>query len=380
MSRSQDNQAQAGTGKRRRFSVDALFTDHRPQAAGVEDLATAKVILLDRIIPDPDQPRRTFDQEKLDELAASIRIEGVLQPIVVRYDDLQDTYVVIHGERRWRAARLAGLDRLPAVVRDVPPERRLIQQLMENIVRDDLNAVDRAAALRTLKVQLEDAPWDEVAKAVGIRRSRLFQLLGTEKLPEQVQDDIRAGRLSEKQSRTFQGLPPAAQEALRIAVVEDGIAPAESARLAKALRGRDLPDDPLGVMAVVRELRAGSASAATRQSAQATGADRHSPERQRDDAPVAFTDDDVIALLGAISAAAGGGERERDVLRHTADVLAAPRFDQKRLRKEVLALAQTLSRAPEVIADPEDPNYLVLQALRDALSGLLSPPTDSSRR
>src|SRR5690606_32780504 len=110
---------------------------------------------------------------------ASIEREGVLQPIAVRYDAERDIYVVIHGERRWRAANLAGLKVIPAVVRDVPVERRLVQQLMENIVRDDLNAVDRAAALRALKSQLGDAPWEAVAEAVGIRRSRLFQLLGT---------------------------------------------------------------------------------------------------------------------------------------------------------------------------------------------------------
>ncbi|MGH2559934.1 MAG: ParB/RepB/Spo0J family partition protein, partial [Thermomicrobiales bacterium] len=205
----------APANRKRRFTVDALFTDHRPQAVGVTDLATAKEIRLDRIEPDPDQPRRTFDEAKLGELVASIRIEGVLQPIVVRYDEKRDIYVVVHGERRWRASREVGLETIPAIVRDVPVERRLIQQLMENVVRDDLNAVDRAAALRALKGQLGDAPWDQVAEAVGIRRSRLFQLLGTEKLPDWIQEDIRAGRLSEKQSRALQRLPPGCQTALR---------------------------------------------------------------------------------------------------------------------------------------------------------------------
>ncbi|MEA2583361.1 MAG: ParB family transcriptional regulator, chromosome partitioning protein, partial [Thermomicrobiales bacterium] len=176
--------AEAAGGRKRRFTVDALFADHRPQAVGVEDLPTAKEIRLDRIEADPDQPRRTFDAARLAELAASIGIEGVLQPIVVRYDEARDVYVIVHGERRWRASRQAGLATIPALVRDVPEERRLIQQLMENVVREDLNAVDRAAALRSLKSQLGDAPWEQVAEAVGIRRSRLFQLLGTEKLPK----------------------------------------------------------------------------------------------------------------------------------------------------------------------------------------------------
>ncbi|HET7094741.1 MAG TPA: ParB/RepB/Spo0J family partition protein, partial [Thermomicrobiales bacterium] len=225
-------------------------------------LTDAKDIRLDRIEPDPDQPRRTFDEDKLAELSASIRREGILQPIAVRYDAGRDIYVVLHGERRLRAARDAGLASIPAIVRDVPAERRLLQQLMENIVRDDLNAVDRAAALRALKAQLGDAAWDTVAAAVGIRRSRLFQLLGTEKLPEPARDDIRAGRLSEKQSRALQGLPQGQQEALRAAIVDDDLPAVEAMRLARSLRASDLPDDAPAVAAALREWRADPAGAA----------------------------------------------------------------------------------------------------------------------
>lgn len=205
-----------GGGKkgRRKFTVDALFQDTSPRAAGVRDLIDAKEINLDRIAPDPDQPRQTFDEDALEELATSIRQEGVLQPIAVRYEESSDQYIILHGERRWRAAQIAGLTSVPAIVRDVPEERRLIHQLMENVVREDLNAVDRAAALRSLKRQMDDAPWERVAEAVGIRRSRLFQLLSTEKLAEPVQERIRGGELSEKQTRSLQGLAPAAQEFL----------------------------------------------------------------------------------------------------------------------------------------------------------------------
>lgn len=225
--------------RRRRFTVDALFQDTTPRAVGVTDLVSAKEIRLDRIEPDPDQPRRTFDPERLEELAASIKAEGVLQPIAVRYDEEQDRYVVLHGERRWRAAGMAGLETIPAIVRDVPEERRLLQQLMENVVREDLNAVDRAAALRVLKAQMNDASWERVADAVGIKRSRLFQLLGTEKLPASVQDQIRAGRLSEKQSRVLQGLAPGPQEALARLIVDEGLGQREAQRIARAVR-----DDP----------------------------------------------------------------------------------------------------------------------------------------
>ncbi len=224
------------SARRRRFTVDSLFADTTPRGAGVADLPNAKEIQLDRISPDPSQPRHTFDDERLEELAASMRLEGILQPIAVRYERGDDRYIILHGERRWRAAHLAGFDSIPAIVRDVPEERRLIQQLMENVVREDLNAIDRAAALRALKSQMNDAPWEQVAEAVGIRRSRLFQLLGTEKLPETVQQELRAGRLSEKQSRVLQGLPGAAQEVLARLILDDGLPQASAQRLARAVR------------------------------------------------------------------------------------------------------------------------------------------------
>ncbi len=224
--------------RRRRFTVDDLLADTSPQARGTRELAEAREIALDRIEPDPDQPRRTFDPERLEELAASIRQQGVLQPIAVRYDAARDRYVIIHGERRWRAAQLAGLATIPAIVRQVSDEQRLIQQLMENILREDLNALDRAAALRRLKHQLGDAPWEQVAEAVGIKRSRLFQLLATEKLPEPVQEAIRAGRLSEKQTRPLHGLPEPLQIAVAQLIEQDGLAQADIERLARALRTR----------------------------------------------------------------------------------------------------------------------------------------------
>jgi ParB family chromosome partitioning protein len=227
------------TSRKRRFSVDSLFEDTTPRAVGVKDFPSAKEIRLERIEADPDQPRRTFDDERLEELADSIRQEGVLQPIAVRYTADRDCYVILHGERRWRAAKLAGLSVIPAIVRDVPEERRLIQQLMENVVREDLNAVDRAAALRALKAQMDNAPWERVADAVGIKRSRLFQLLGTEKLPAPVQEEIRAGRLSEKQSRVLQGLATPVQEALSLLITSEGLGQNEAQRLARAVH-----DDP----------------------------------------------------------------------------------------------------------------------------------------
>lgn len=240
---------------RRKFTVDSLFQDTSARAVGVRDLVDAKAIAIERIQPDPDQPRQTFDEEALDELAESIRLEGLLQPIAVRYVEHADQYVIVHGERRWRAAQRAGLTEMPAIVRDVPDDRRLVQQLMENVVREDLNAVDRAAALRLLKRQMDDAPWERVAQAVGIRRSRLFQLLGTEKLVHSVQERIKTGLLSEKQTRPLQGLSPEAQETLAL-MLEGGLGERQAQQISRRLRQDDryLEMDPSELATFVRTM------------------------------------------------------------------------------------------------------------------------------
>lgn len=372
-----DGGGTGAAGRRRRFTVDALFADHRPQATGVADLPTAKEILLDRIEPDPDQPRRTFDPEKLDELAASIRIEGILQPIVVRYDAPRDTYVVVHGERRWRAARLAGLDRLPAIVREVPVGRRLIQQLMENIVRDDLNAVDRAGALRALKTQLNDAPWEDVAEAVGIRRSRLFQLLGTEKLPESIQDDIRSGRLSEKQSRALQGLAPAAREALRSVIMADGLPAAEAMRLGRELRAIGPSADVDAASAVIDRFRHQAPRVAT----PPVGTEPPLAPGSNDVRSRCKTSgrvgvggggvEPIVSLLREIRAAATDAPTASDALRRAADAAGAPAFAPDQIAAGVEALAWSLARLPAAAIGPEHPAFSALVALRDALDSLL---------
>lgn len=332
---------------RRRFTVDALFEDTRPQASGVSDLTDAKVIDLNRIVADPDQPRRTFDTERLEELAESIRVEGVLQPIVVRFEPTQDHYVVVHGERRWRASQIAGRTSIPAIVRDVPVERRLVQQLMENVVRDDLNAVDRAAALRALRSQLGSPPWEDVAAAVGIKRSRLFQLLGTEKLAPGVQEDIRSGVLSEKQSRVLQGLPPDRQAALHSYLLTASLAMTEATRLARAYRDAEALDNESAeelltrVQAFVFPVE---------------GEHLHNQTR---------------ALLRAIRDARTGTARSRQRLTSLNAVLSPGKHRDERIVQDINRLAKSLA-AMTAASDsgPEiDPD---LRELRDTLDTLLS--------
>ena len=331
------------SGRRnRRFTVNDLFTDTRPQATGVEDLAGAKQIDLHRIEPDPDQPRRAFDEDRLEELAASIRAEGVLQPVVVRYEETRDVYILVHGERRWRASKLAEQASIPALVRDVPEHRRLLQQLMENVVRDDLNAVDRAAALRALRHQMGDAPWEQVAEAVGIKRSRLFQLLGTEKLPEVAKDDIQTGKLSEKQSRALQGLPPTQQEALRSLMVEKNISAPVATKIARALRS----------MTRSEELS---------NSAAQTQVERLYALIEPEDATALARQ--TQTLLVAV---------QQHNTADLAKLLGVPRFDEHRVAKEVAALARSLTRTDATQLAVSKHTRGNLEQLRAAIDAVLN--------
>jgi len=208
------------------------------QASGMQLLA----VRLDAIIPDPDQPRRTFPEDSLQELSDSIQQDGVIQPIEVTELDA-DQYMIVHGERRWRAAQLAGLETIPAVIRryDYDTITRLVRQLVENIQREDLNDVDRAAGLLRMREFLQaeldvmiregtlpddSTPWSKtitwakVGKRLGMSRQRIHQLIRLLDLPEAIKEDVRTGKLSERETRVYQGLRPKQQSDLHRARYE----------------------------------------------------------------------------------------------------------------------------------------------------------------
>lgn len=204
----------------RERELNKLFstTDDTEQASGLHLLA----IRLDAIQPDPKQPRRSFPRESIAELAESVRHDGVIQPIEVAQLS-PDHYMIVHGERRWRAATEAGLETIPAVVRrtDYDGLTRFVRQLVENIQREDLNDMDRAAGITHLRELMqreeeESAQEEErkakavslaqVGKRLGYSRQRIHQLMQLLKLPEEIRDAIRDGKLSERDSRLYQGL------------------------------------------------------------------------------------------------------------------------------------------------------------------------------
>ncbi len=185
-----------------RASLQNTLGFDRPQS-----LAT---LTLEQIVPNTEQPRRHQSAGKFADLVLSVRERGILQPIRVRELAELGKYEIIAGERRWRAAQEVGLKEIPAViVRNQAPEQAYIDSLVENVVREDLNPIDRAEALSKIKVHLGAlSTWDEVATSgmLGISRRQIFHLMGLTALPEAVKEDIRSNILTEKHGRALRVL------------------------------------------------------------------------------------------------------------------------------------------------------------------------------
>lgn len=158
---------------------------------------------IEKIRPNRDQPRKDFSSEKLEELAASIREQGIIQPLVVTKKD--DGYEIIAGERRWRAAQKAGLHEIPVVIRDATPNEIMELALIENIQRQDLNAIEEAQAYRSL-VQLHSISQEDVARRVGKNRTTITNSLRLLKLPDEIQHDIIDEKLSMGHARALLSL------------------------------------------------------------------------------------------------------------------------------------------------------------------------------
>lgn len=202
------------------------------------------------ISPNRYQPRAEFSEEELVSLADSIKALGVLQPILVRKVD-DANYELIAGERRWRAAKRAGLDRVPAVVREVGDKGALEQALVENLHRADLNAIEEAAAYQQL-VDEFDLTQDEVAARVGKSRSAVANTLRLFQLPAAVQAMIIDGSLSAGHGRAILSAPIGEQKALAEQVVIEGLS-------VRALESRLKPADEAEAETEAEEPRAADA-------------------------------------------------------------------------------------------------------------------------
>lgn len=194
---------------------------------------------LDRLTPNPQQPRSVFDEAGLDDLAQSIRRNGVIQPILARRARTQPgaagdvRFEIIAGERRWRAAQRAGLMTVPVIVRDVPDDRLLEVALVENIQRDDLNPIEEASAYRRLADELH-LTQDAIAAAVGKDRSSVANTLRLLRLPDEVRNLVSEGAISMGHARALLSLEsPAVQRQLARDIVARGLSVRETEALVK---------------------------------------------------------------------------------------------------------------------------------------------------
>ena len=213
--------------------LSALMAD--VHLAGPEQMASPRRaelhVPVEKLEPNPQQPRLDFRREELESLADSIRQKGVIQPLIVRRKPGRDTYEIVAGERRWRAAQLAQLHEVPVVVRELNDTEVLEVAIIENIQRADLNAIEEALGFRQLMTRFGHTQ-EKLAEALSKSRSHVANLMRLLSLPTEVQDLVREGSLSAGHARALIGSPKAAELAAQI--VANGLSVREVERLMKA--------------------------------------------------------------------------------------------------------------------------------------------------
>ena len=256
MNKTENPRKALGRGLGSLLPTKPLAVPATPVGTGAED--SAFNVAIDAIDPNPLQPRRIFQNERLSELAQSIRANGIIQPLVVR--KVGDRYQLVAGERRWRAAKLAGKHDVPVVVRDIPDDRLLEITLVENIQREDLNPIETANAFERLGRELLLSP-DQVGQRTGKDRTTIVNFLRLLQLPSDIQQLVAERRLSAGHARCLCSLPTVE---LQREVAEKAIAQGWSVRqmertTQKMMEGRkpkhvDEVDTDPNVKAAIQEL------------------------------------------------------------------------------------------------------------------------------
>lgn len=240
MARSLKNTRGLGRG------LSALMSD-----VGQSDQETAakrpdQFVPVERVRPNPDQPRRTFADDALQELAASVSEKGIIQPLIVRVSPQDpDMFEIVAGERRWRAAQIAKLHEVPVLIRSYTDTEVLEVAIIENIQRADLNPVDEAASYRQLMDKFGHTQ-DQMATALGKSRSHIANLLRLLSLPDEVQGYLVAGTLTAGHARTLVGHPQAVPLAREYIQRKLSVREAESlSKKGPALKRRSVPGAPV---------------------------------------------------------------------------------------------------------------------------------------
>ena len=212
-----------GLGK----GLDALI----PPSEDQED-RTSFLCHVDAISPHPDQPRQSFDPQKMEELVQTVREKGILSPVIVR--SVGSGYQLISGERRWRAAKLAGMERVPAILREVSDREALELSLIENIQREDLKPLEEALAYQRL-LQLHGGTQEELAQRVGKDRSTVANALRLLRLPRPAQEALENGFITPGHARCLLAVSPDAQERLLREILAKDLSVRATEKLAKII-------------------------------------------------------------------------------------------------------------------------------------------------
>ena len=225
--------AKRGLGR----GLSALMAD---MDLGEEPSTTARdraMLPIEQITANPDQPRRSFDPDALQELAASLKQRGVLQPLIVRpHPADKGLYQIVAGERRWRAAQMAQLHEMPVIIREMSDTEVLEVAIIENIQRADLNAIEEAASFRQLMDRFGHTQ-ERLAEALNKSRSHIANLLRLLSLPDSVQDMVKDGKLSAGHARALITAPNAAQLARKVA--EKGLSVRDTEEMVRNLTKSD---------------------------------------------------------------------------------------------------------------------------------------------
>ena len=219
---------QKGLGR----GLDAIFGSEHLDAR-LKPMTEMAEISVSAIFPNPTQPRTEFDEEALEELADSIRTLGVIQPITVKRTD-DGRYLIISGERRWRAARKAGLESLPAYIREVDDENLHAMALVENIQREDLNAIEIALGMQRL-IDECNLTQEALSEKVGKKRSTVSNYMRLLKLPNEVQLALKEGLISMGHAKAIAGAPEELQLRLLKKCIRKGLSVRQIEELVRAL-------------------------------------------------------------------------------------------------------------------------------------------------
>lgn len=194
-------------------------------------------ISLSRILRDKNQPRKTFDDKTIEELACSIKEQGIINPITVRPQG--KNFIIIAGERRFLAASRAGLKTVPALIKQVSKNDVMLISLIENLQREDLNSIDRAEGIKALKVNL-GLPWNQIGKKLGLSKQRILDLVGLLELPDEIKKDIRNKKLTEKHGRALRKLKDDKDKILKVSniIKEEKLSGDRTLKLTKEIKSR----------------------------------------------------------------------------------------------------------------------------------------------